>query len=66
MERLIIHGWVRTKRYCELKGETQDTFKKKKNKLRPNYHFKKAADGATWIHVERMDEWVEKNDFIKI
>lgn len=58
-----IGHWVRLSKYCELTGESKDTLKKKRytGQIIDGYHSKVAADGALWVHVERMSEWVEKS-----
>ncbi len=55
--------WVRLKKYCDMTGESEDTLKKKRytGQIIDGYHSKVAADGALWVHVERMSEWVEKS-----
>ena len=57
--------WVRLNRYCHLTGETPDTLKKKRyqGQIIDGYHAKVATDGALWVHVARMSEWVEKSSY---
>lgn len=57
--------WVRLKKYCELTGESENTLKKKRSQgqIIDGYHAKLAADGALWVNVERMSEWVEKSSY---
>ena len=59
--------WVRLSKYCELTGETKNTFNKKRftGQIRDGYHAKLAADGAIWVHIERMSQWVEESRYQK-
>lgn len=69
MHQFIQLGWLRRDQFCSLKGIPKNTFKKLRVELhqtRKNYYCKKALDGCIWVHYERFDEWLEKNEHIKV
>ena len=65
MHTFCQQGWLRQSLFCEKKGLSTDALHKIRPKLREKYHIKKGADGCIWVHYERFDEWVERNDFSK-
>lgn len=55
--------WVRLSRYCELTHETRDSVRNKINKgwWAKGYHYKLLpADNKIWVHLGRVNEWVEQ------
>ncbi len=55
--------WVKLNRYYELSGDTRDAFYKKKSKglWRDGREYRTAADGATWINLEAVDQWASRS-----
>ncbi len=55
-------NWVFLKKYCELSGESRDSFnsKRKRGLVAQGKHYRKATDGRIWVNIKEMEEWVEK------
>jgi len=54
--------WVLLKKYCELSGESRDSFNSKRRRglVALGKHFRKAIDGRIWVNLQEMERWVEK------
>ena len=55
--------WVRLNRYCELSGETPDSFQnlRRKGLVAEGIHWKYDGLKRIWVNTEAMDRWVESS-----
>jgi len=59
---VIFMNWVLLKKYCELSGETRDSFNSKRRRglIALGKHFRKSIDGRIWVSIQEMERWIEK------
>jgi len=55
-------NWVLLKKYCELSGESRDSFNSKRRRglIALGKQFRKATDGRIWVNLQEMEQWIEK------
>mgnify|MGYP000621400342 CR=1 FL=1 len=53
--------WVLLKKYCELSGESRDSFNSKRRRalVAEGLHYRKSRDGRIWVNIEEMERWVK-------
>ncbi|CAM3557983.1 Excisionase [Parendozoicomonas haliclonae] len=64
--QVVPQGWMKAELYFACTKETTHTLraKRRRNLIREGYHVKQAADGAVWVHYERMQDWVEQSIYV--
>ena len=53
--------WVLLNKYCDLTGETRDSFNSKRRRglIAHGIHYTKPCDGRIWVNLREMEKWVE-------